>query len=198
MPSPQAAYYMIEGKLEYYCQELNNFPQSVFWIHETVLVNYLGIPRGKGEHGQRDALTSLLACIKQGRGGSPKGEFEVKPTELGGSFDLGLQDNGLGVCFQQYGKRETFVGGELAKETSERQPRWFHFGNEFPIQVKDQILIVNNLIGKCNPGKIDDDDPAKIPMYQIQRRNKHFRHYFEGGSQGAGYKNYDIPAIASV
>ena len=109
-----------------------------------MLANYLGIPKGVGEHGQADALTSLLACIKQGHGGSKKGKFNVKLTGLDAAFDLKEQDNGLGVCFQLYGKKETFVGGELTMDISERQPRWFHFGKEFPIQVK-------HLCQSCRP-----------------------------------------------
>ncbi len=111
MPHPQAAYYMIEGKLEYLCQQLVKFPALVFWIHETVLANYLGISRS-AKHGQGGAITPLLGCIKQGYGGNKK-RGSYRATGLDGCFDLCEQGNAFQVCYQQFGDREAFGGGEL-------------------------------------------------------------------------------------
>ena len=112
MPSQHAAYHMIEGCLEGYCKKLLSFPQSVFWVHETVVANYLGIPTGKGVEGQSEALTSLIACIKAGHGGNKKKKTN-KATGVS-QADLKDQKNALGVCIKQYGKKEVFPGGELA------------------------------------------------------------------------------------
>ena len=138
--------------LEEICRKLRLFPSSVYWIHEKVLCNYLGIPKGRGVHGQADALTCLLACIKQGYGGNQRKQ-NITNTGLGQEFDLSVQDNGLGICYQACGKFEEFPGGELSSEPKQRRPRWFHFGSDFPIEVKQQIQIVNQLTGNCKVGK---------------------------------------------
>ena len=197
MPTDKVAYYMIEQELTEYCQKLTSFPPSPYWIHESVVSNFIGIPTGQSTHGQADALTALLACIKDGYGGSKK-KKSVTATGIS-AVDLRIQDNDLHVCYQKFGRTELFKGGTLLDgDGFLRQPRWFHLGTEFPLLVKQQLQIVNQLTGTCDPGPIDDDDPAIIPLYQIRRRQKQFKYFFEGDKQGGiGYSNYDIPAIAA-
>ncbi len=200
MPNQHAAYHMVEAELAVYCKKLLTFPPSVFWIHETVVSNFLGIPTGRGAEGQSDALTSLIACIKNGYGGRRRGNQHTV-TSLDAT-DLKDQDNALGVCFQQYGKKELFQRGELDDAPVERSPRWFHFGKDFPIRVREQLLVVNQLTGQCDPrqlgqdGKFDTSDPAVLPIYTIRRRQKLFKSYFRGEGGGIPYKNFDVPAIA--
>jgi len=95
MPSNQSAYYMIEADLQGYCEKLRGFHSSGFWIHETVVANFLGIPKGRGVHGQVDAITSLIACIKQGYGGNSKKKTIVS-TGFGQGIDISIQNNELG------------------------------------------------------------------------------------------------------
>ena len=201
MPSQHAAYYLIEPRLEEYCQKLIKFPKSVFWVHETVIANYLGIPTGKAGEGQSEALTSLISCIKAGYGGNRKKKTK-KSTSIPNA-DLKDANNALGVCIQQYGKKEVFKGGELADQENpvKRAPRWFHFGGEFPIRVQDQVLIVNQLTGECDAGQLGrsgkSDAPAVLPIYVIRRRRKLFKAFFRSDSKGTPYSNFDVPAIAS-
>ena len=60
------------------------FPTFPFWIHESVISNFIGIPRGEGEHGQSEGLTVLLACIKRGFGVSKR----MKEVVLGAGKDI--------------------------------------------------------------------------------------------------------------
>jgi len=194
---------MIEDRLEEYCKKLVQFPPSVFWIHETVLSNYLGIPRGEGEYGQSDALTSLIACIKNGYGGNLRKRIR-KMTGID-QADLFEHDNQLQIRYQHFGKKEIFARGDLAesnpdKKPCERQPRWFHFGSDCPIRANTQGAIVDQLTGQCNPGQLGhdgEDDPAVLPIYIIRRRQKLFQAYFQGDGEGIPYKNFDVPAIAA-
>ena len=96
MPTDKVAYYMIEQELTEYCQKLTSFPPSPYWIHESVVSNFIGIPTGQSTHGQADALTALLACIKDGYGGSKK-KKSVTATGIS-AVDLRIQDNDLHVC----------------------------------------------------------------------------------------------------
>jgi hypothetical protein len=43
--------------------------------------------------------------------------------------DLMNQKNNLGICYQQWGKREAFPRGTLSDAPLMREPRWFKFGN---------------------------------------------------------------------
>ena len=108
MPNQHSAYYLIEADLEKYCQRLFSFLRSVYWIHESVVSNYIGLPKGSGTEGQSNALTSLIACIKAGFGG--KQRDKAKKTTGYDATDLKEQGNLLGVSFQKWGAKEKFSG----------------------------------------------------------------------------------------
>ena len=167
MPNVNAAYPMIKGSLKQLCQDLMSFPQSPFWIHETVLSNYIGIPRGKGKHGQGEALTTFLAAIKRGYGVQKKSKEVIT---IVAATDLESKHNDLGICYQKWGDKEEFARGDLSEEpkTIFCSDCWFHFGKNFSIQVSQQMNIVQNLTGNCRPGIIDESYPAMLPMYQIR------------------------------
>ena len=97
MPHVQSAYYLIADELPKYCREWMNFPSSPYWIHESAVANFLGIPTGTGEHGQSQALTSIVACIKTGFGGS-RNRKNKQATGVQVA-DLKTQTNGTRVCY---------------------------------------------------------------------------------------------------
>ncbi len=63
------AYCLIEERLPEFCEKLLQFLASIYWVHESVVFNFIGLLKGSGLMGQCDALTSLLSCIKRGMGG---------------------------------------------------------------------------------------------------------------------------------
>ena len=61
---PASTLPLIKNKLPQYCKKLVSIPPCAFWIHETSLSNYLGLPRGLGKvQGQNEALTALITYI---------------------------------------------------------------------------------------------------------------------------------------
>lgn len=66
-----------------------------WWI--SAVANFLGIPKGTGEHGQSQALTSIVACIKTGFGGS-RNRKNKQATGVQVA-DLKTQTNGTRVCY---------------------------------------------------------------------------------------------------
>ncbi len=111
--------------------------------------------------------------------------------------DFSNQCNKSGICYQSWGAKEPFLRGELADEPMLKHPRWFHFGNEFPIEVAQQIDIVQNLTGDCEPGNIDACGLAILPMYQIRQQKKLFKSFFLEESNCIPFQNYNSLAIAS-
>ena len=161
MPHPNAPYPLIRGNLQALFDKLLAFPISPFWIHESVISNFIGMPKGKGEYGQSEGLTVLLACIKRGFGVSKR----VKELLMGVGEDIEDQSNPLGFCFQYWGAKESFQKGDLSVDYRTAHPRWFHFGPDFSMEVKQQVIIVKNLTGDCTIGQLADVDPAVLPMY---------------------------------
>ena len=173
------------------------FPRLGHWIHETVVANYIGLPKGAGEHGQSEALTSLRACIKAGKGGS-KAKGNVKATGLEYAGDLSEQYNESGVCFQTWGGKESFKRGNLSEGKLYRSPRWFHFGNEFSFELRLQLNIANELTGQCDTGTITADDPAILQMYQIKRRQKMYKYFYNCEMEECvQYRIFDISMVAA-
>ena len=95
MPNPQSTFYMLGKDLSVYSQKIMKFPSSPYWIHETVVLNHIGLPTGSGVHGQSEALTALLGCIKKGIGRNKK-QKTMQCTEVDVA-DLKEQNNGTGV-----------------------------------------------------------------------------------------------------
>jgi len=106
MPHPNAPYPLVQGNLQAWFDTLLAFPTSPFWIHESVISNFIRIPKGKGEHGRSDGLTVFLACIKRGFCISKS----VKEVMLRVGEDIEDQSNPLGVCYQNCGGQ-----GEIPK-----------------------------------------------------------------------------------
>lgn len=59
MPHAHSAYHVIQDELQNYCNKLMKFPRLGHWVHETVVANYIGLPKGVGEHGQSESFHSL-------------------------------------------------------------------------------------------------------------------------------------------
>ena len=116
-----SAFFLIKDKLAQYCQRLQSIPRCPFWIHETVLANYLGLPRGFGAvPGQSEALTSLIASIKKGGGGNKKKRQWV---DTGIPYaDLFSKCNELNIYFITASRDESFPRGRLAEELLKRRP----------------------------------------------------------------------------
>ena len=193
---PKSAYHLIKEDLSTYCKKLSGFPESPFWIHETVLSNYIGLPRGRSgaEEGQQEAMTSLLLCIKKGYGGTQR---DKDATGIAAS-DLADQQNNMHICYQEYGAKEPFQRGNLADGPLYRSPRWFHFGREdVPRTVKEQVKLVNLLTGSSDCSA--DDSFKKLPATVVRRRRKQqFKYFFAGErSDCTPFMNYDVPAIAA-
>ena len=111
MPHPNAPYPLIRGNLQALFDKLLAFPISPFWIHESVISNFIGMPKGKGEYGQSEGLTVLLACIKRGFGVSKK----VKELLMGAGEDIEDQSNPLGFAFSTGEPRRASKKGTLAR-----------------------------------------------------------------------------------
>ena len=125
--------------------------------------------------GQNKGLPLLLLSLKRDYGVQNRGREEITMLV---SVDLTIQDNNSGIYFQIYGSKESFVFSNLGGKPQLYQPRLFHFGNRFPIQVKQHMVIVNNLTGNCVEGYISDIDPLILHMYKIQRKKQMYRVLF--------------------
>ena len=53
------------------------------------------------------------------------------------AVDLFDSQNQLHICCQEFGAREEFVGGTLSNVPIMQSPRWFSFGNNRVIEVKE-------------------------------------------------------------
>ena len=147
--SALAAFPLIAEDLPQLCQKLVDFPPCNFWIHETKLAQHLNLPQGP-EHGPCQALSAILACMRNGFGGNKRKRTQVF-TGFDG-VDLMNQNNNLGICYQQWGKREAFPRGTLSDAPLMREPRWFKFGNNCKIEVAMQIEIAKELTGDVTLG----------------------------------------------
>ena len=77
--------------------------------------------------------------MKKGFGGD-----KIKNTEVLTGFDavdLMGENNATGICYQQRGKKDFFARGTLSDKPILRSPRWFKFGNNCVIEVKEQMEI---------------------------------------------------------
>ena len=196
MGRAQSAYYLLGVELSEYSQKLMAFPQSPYWIHETVVSNFIGLPTGAGEHGQSEALTSLLDCLKKGFGGNQK----KKTYAITGlpAIDLRVQANGTGVFYDQFGRTEQFPRGKLSDEKRSHKPRWFHFGEDCPLELGRQLDIVEDLVGDRPTGNVDSGDPAVIPLYVKRRRERlHKKFFAKDRTKCMPYTNWDVPSIAA-
>ena len=168
--SPLVAYLLIKDDLPAYCDKLlSNFPPCRFWIHESVVARYIGLPIGN-EHGASEALTALLFCIKKGFGGSKKNKTQVLTGHS--RVDLAEEMNNGKVCYQQFGRKEPFDRGRNCTQPISRRPRWFKFGNlDNTLEVGIQMDLLNEIIGKRLPSQLNDDNPS-IPVFAGQHRRK--------------------------
>ena len=98
MPNPNLGCPLIQGKLDELCQKIESSPHLPFWIHETVLSNYIGIPGGKSNPGQSKGLTAILASEKRGHGIQKSTKGEITKLLV---VNLTQQNNGTGICYQQ-------------------------------------------------------------------------------------------------
>ena len=128
MGKPLDAFHLIRGRLPEYCSKLAAIPSCLFWIHETVLSDYLGLPRGSNSvQGQSEALTALLHCIKEGGGGNRRRGTWVS-TGIPHA-DLKMSNNALGnISYVSVRGQESFPRGDLSTEPRIRPARWFNFG----------------------------------------------------------------------
>ncbi len=181
-----AAFPLIADKLPEYCSKLCSFPATEFWVHETVLSRYLNLPRGP-KHGQSEALTALIACIKKGKDGDKrKGTFVSTSIP---ATDLSTESNSLGVSFQKWGDREEFQCGTLQNDTICRSPRWFKFGNKCVIELKEQYEIARELVGEDTAG-------MPLPKQVSKQRKESYANFFNQTHGITSYSNFDIPRIA--
>jgi len=141
---PFAAYHLIKDDLKGFSKELMEFPPCQSWIHESVVAIFIGLPIGN-EHGQSEALTALLECLKNGWGGDKEKGTQVF-TERN-PVDLQQDKNGSGVCYQTWGKKEPFKSGKDSVVPLMRSPRWFKFGNGDIPDLGAQIGWVNRYPG---------------------------------------------------
>ncbi len=95
-----AAYPLIMDKLAEYSRKLIEFTPCDYWIHESVVANHIGLPRGD-EHGS-EALTALLACMKKGYGGNER--KNTKRSTGVNAVDLSDENNISRVSYQPWGR----------------------------------------------------------------------------------------------
>ena len=190
----QAAYHLIQKDLVEYCDKLlGSFRPCRFWIHESVVARFIGLPVGT-EHGQSEALTSLLACIAKGSGGDKKKKTQKATTR--NAVDLQNKKNGTRVCYQQWGAKEPFERGADSTEPLMRRPRWFKFGMDDTIELGVQNDIVNELVGKRAPATVNDNN-SSIPVFVAKRWHKYYVPFYKGQMRDCvPYNNFDVPAVA--
>ena len=123
-----------------------SIPSCPFWIHETVLSDYLGLPRGSNSvEGQSEALTALLHCIKKG-GGNKRQKTWVSTRIL--QADLENTNNALGNVYYSTARGDKeFTRGGLSTEPLVRRARWFNFGAT--ITVDEQLRMQMSLLARC-------------------------------------------------
>lgn len=188
---PSAAYPLIARDLASYCHKLMHFPDSEYWIHESVITRYLGLPKNN-EYGPSESLTALIYCIKNGYGGTARNKISTGCD----ARDLADENNGGRVYYQIFGEKEEFERGTLSVSKRAQHPRWFHFGKgDGRLELKLQIEVCNHLIGKSMPSIICSND-VTIPAFAMKRRQKQFRDFYKKKKHMCNqYLNHDIPAI---
>ena len=194
---PDAAYPLISNRLEHYSNQLlTHFPKCNFWIHESVVARFIGLPTNE-EYGQSQALTALLLCIKNGYGGSKRNKT-IKATTHNAT-DLKNEHNVSGICYQEWGRKEEFDQGSLALDKVKRHTRWFKFGDGCTIELGEQLDLLNEIIGVRVPLELTDHDPTiKVPVYAAKRRSKYYKLFYnKQRTRCQPYLNYDVPAITA-
>lgn len=193
--NPLAAYYLLEGRLQEFSERLLSIPACPFWVHESVVARLIELPRGT-EHGQSEALTALLACLKKGYGGNRK-KGTLQATGYN-AVDLEVENNEYPICFQKWGEKEEFERGTDSLDPIVRTPRWFKFCNDSNgIELKEQYPIVNELTGHRTSSTLAEGD-LTIPRFAAKRRHKSYISFYKGDeSQCTPYLNFDIPVIAA-
>ena len=106
------------------------------------------------------------------------------------------QNNNIGICYQQWGKREVFSRGTLSDAPLMREPRWFKFGKNCNIEVGKQIEIGKELAGDVALGNAIDD-PVAIPMHIAKRRKESYAKFYRGDKvRSRCYQSWDVPCNA--
>eukprot|EP00585_Thalassiosira_rotula_P024904 CAMPEP_0196247260 /NCGR_PEP_ID=MMETSP0913-20130531/37723_1 /TAXON_ID=49265 /ORGANISM="Thalassiosira rotula, Strain GSO102" /LENGTH=219 /DNA_ID=CAMNT_0041532159 /DNA_START=276 /DNA_END=932 /DNA_ORIENTATION=- len=190
---PFAGFLLIRSDLNGLCKKLLEFPACNYWVHESVVSRFIGLPTNN-QYGQSEALTALIACIKKSYGGNKR----KKNQAFTGFNPIELQDenNESGVCFQHWGRKELFQRGTDSTVPLVRRPRWFKFGNGVIQEVGVQMDIVNQLVGNRVPDALNNDDPS-IPVFAAKRRQKSHLKFYQGRDlECIPYRNYDVPAVA--
>ena len=105
---------LIKNILPQYFKKLVSIQPCVFWIHETILSNYLGLPRGSSKvQGQNEALTALITCIKDGGGGNKrKGTWVSTKIAVADLFCSENKPNS--IHYVNASGKDEFPGGTLA------------------------------------------------------------------------------------
>ena len=142
-----SAFPLIKNKHPQYCKKLVSIPPCAFWIHETTLSNYLGLPRGSDQvHGQNEALTAMITCIKDGGGGNKrKGTWVSTKIAVADLFCSKNEPNN--IHYVNASGKEEFPQGTLADKLIRCYCRWFNFDVIRAISASEQLAIANELVG---------------------------------------------------
>ena len=97
--------------------------------------------------------------------------------------ELQDQNNGVGVCFQTWGAKETFKRGKDSTDPILRHPRWFKFGTASIHELGVQMDIVNELTGKRVPSFLNDDDPNH-PGVRCEASEEQFHQVLQRDREG--------------
>ncbi|KAL7535520.1 hypothetical protein ACHAWF_005188 [Thalassiosira exigua] len=195
MGRADAAFPLIRSNIQEHCRKLFSFLHSSYWIHESVVSKHIGLPRGDGMFGPVDCMTALLACIKRGKGGSAKKGTETSTNQ--DACNLYDQSNASGIFCQYWGIKEEFLGGALSSAPLMRHPRFFHFGDNFDLELCRQKDIASELVGDRIEKNVSAGDPSVIPLYQSRRRQGQYKSFCRGHDDCIPFKTYDVSAIAA-
>ena len=111
------------------------------------------------------------------------------------------KENGIGVMYQQFRKKEEFCGGHLSEKPAMHNPCWFKFGTSCVILLQEQLRIVDKLtrvtiVGRAGNGQVIL--PRFASPVISERRQKSYAKFYRGDlTQSACYRNWDVPTIAN-
>ena len=109
LTSPVAAYPLMKDDLKGFSIKSMEFPPCQSWNHNFLVPKFIELPI-KNEYRQSKSLTAFLACLRKSRGGDIRRGTRISTGRH--PVDLQHENNGSGVFYQTWGKKEPFTYGK--------------------------------------------------------------------------------------
>jgi len=179
-PSPYSA---IKNNLQDMADTLLGLPKSGVWVHEKMLYKVIGATSGD-KFGQRDCMSCLLEGVDKGYWGNKRRDCVL--LRQGAMTGFSHENSKYSIAYQNYGDDELFPAGNLDMDPIVGRSRWFRSGETLVVNVRDQLDIVEELMGETP--ELDDEVAL--------RRQNNYTSFVKGVEEDGGYARFDVPYVA--